>query len=308
MTSAKGQVVAVGSINADVTFAVRQLVRPGETVAALGSRTTPGGKSANQAVTSALLGVPTRLIATVGSDQNGELALREISAAGVDVDAVKVVSGAETGVAFICVDDAGENAIVLSPGANTLLTAETIAGVSFDDAAVVTLCFEVGDETVVAAARSANAAGAQVVLNLSPARPLDVGLATLLTVLVVNEHELGIAAGATLDAADDADLSAAADAFGVPALVVTCGSSGAAVVYGVGADRSIVRVPSPAVTAVDTTGCGDAFLGAIAAELAQDSTLLDAVRTAVLVGAYAATGAGAQPSYPTRAALEDWLR
>lgn len=306
MTGARGSVVAVGSINADVAFRVSELVRAGETISALGSRTTPGGKSANQAVAAALLAVPTRLVAAVGADQHGELVLREVAAAGVDVGAVRVVDGVQTGLAFICVDDAAENTIVLSPGANAELNGETVGALSFEGAAVVTLCFEVGDDVVLAAARSARAVGALVVLNLSPARRLDESLAPLVDILVLNERELSVAAVATPDTSSDTDLLDAAAVLAVPALVVTLGGSGAVIVNRDGVAASVTRVPSVPVDAVDTTGCGDAFLGALAAELASGSALADAVGMAVLVGAYAATGAGAQSSYPTRDALDAW--
>ncbi|PZE27395.1 ribokinase [Curtobacterium sp. MCBD17_028] len=312
---ARGRVVVVGSLNADLVVRTARFPRAGETLHGEDLRILPGGKSANQAVAAGRLGGDVALVGAVGDDANGALLRDAVADAGVDVAGVRVFEGSATGTAVITVDAAGENTIVVSPGANGRLSAADVdaAHGAFAGAAVLGLCLEVDMEVVLAAARRADAAGTTVVTNLSPFGPVPEELLALTDVLLVNEHEaaqlVAPAGGAAADADAGADGGAAdggaadvgrlagllADR-GVDRAVVTTGSAGC-VVLDRGAEP--VRVPSVRVDPVDTTGCGDAFTGALAMRLAAGDDLVTAARFAVVVGAFAATRLGAQSSYPT---------
>lgn len=302
------RVVVVGSLNADLTVRTRRLPRPGETVSGSDLTTSPGGKSSNQAAAAALLGADVALIGHVGNDDHGRFLLDRARAAGVDTTRVTALDETATGTAVIAVDEHGENFIIVSPGANARLTADDVTAAAdlFRDAGVLTLCFEVAMDTVRAAAQQGSDAGLQVVLNPSPYAEVDDALLALTDVLVVNEHELAAMLGLPTGP-NDADWTKVADALtgrGPGQVVVTLGAAGAVVLDLTAAGGEPTMIASPAVTAVDTTGCGDAFLGSLAARLAIGEDPVRAARYAVWVGAFAATRAGAQSSYPTTEELD----
>ena len=220
--------------------------------------------------------------------------------AGVRTERIRSLDVA-TGTAMITVDGAGENTIIISPGANARLSADDARTGIEDGTAVVGLCLEIAAEPVAAAVVRAREIGATVVLNLSPYRRVDAEVLAGVDVLLVNEIELEQLVGAFDELVEALDRLAAT---GVGRTVVTLGDAGAAILDA--ATRSTRRVASPKVEVVDTTGCGDAFAGALISRLAAGDELADAVATAVRVGAYAATGKGAQPSYPTSQQLAAW--
>ncbi|MFZ4894956.1 ribokinase [Plantibacter sp. Mn2098] len=315
------RIVVVGSLNADLVVHTARFPQPGETL--LGSELTvvPGGKGANQAVAAGRLGGSVSMVGAVGDDPHGRLLLDSLRDSGVDVDHIDRLHGVATGTAVITVDDAGENTIIVSPGANGTLGVDAADSTVvdrvttvLDGAGVLCLCLEIPMETVLASAKLARDAGALVLLNLSPYGPVPEELLELTDVLLVNEHEAVDLAGTTAradggaasdDGSVDWDATASAlGTLGVDRVVITTGAAGSVVVDGA---RPIVAVPSPKVTAVDTTGCGDAFMGSLALRLANGDELVDAARFASTVGSYAATGAGAQASYPTPAQLESFL-
>jgi len=281
-------IVIVGSLNADLVVRTDRFPKPGETLHGSDLAILPGGKSANQAVAAGRLGGTVRMIGAVGDDGNGALLRDSVAAAGADTTHVAVRQGTATGTAVITVDAHGENTIVISGGANATLTPDDLPAEAFRDAAVLGLCLEVSIDVVLAAARAAHEAGVTVLTNLSPFGDVPRELLDLTDVLLVNEHE-----------------AAALGDHGVARSIVTRGGDGSVVHDG---DAAPVEVPAVPVEAVDTTGCGDAFMGAVALRLAAGDTLLEAARFAVGVGAYAATGAGAQASYPTTTQLEAFLR
>ncbi|MBT1673717.1 ribokinase [Curtobacterium flaccumfaciens] len=281
-------IVVVGSLNADLVVRTARFPQPGETLQGSDLAILPGGKSANQAVAAGRLGGTVRMIGAVGDDGNGALLRDSVAAAGVDTTHVAVREGVATGTAVITVDAAGENTIVISAGANGTLTPDDVPTDVFAGAAVLGLCLEVSIDVVLAAARAAHAAGVTVLTNLSPFGAVPAELLELTDVLLVNEHE-----------------AAALGDHGVARSIVTRGGAGC-VVHDGGAEP--VPIDAVRVEPVDTTGCGDAFMGAVALRLAAGGTLVDAARFAVGVGAYAATKPGAQASYPTAAELEAFLR
>lgn len=287
-----GLIAVVGSLNLDTTLRVARLPGPGETVHAAPAIRAPGGKGANQAVAASLLGGRVRLVGAVGDDEAGRLLAAAATDAGVDVSAVSVVHGA-TGQATILVDDSAENVIIVDGGVNGTVDPRRV-GEGVGEAVVVVTGNELSDAVLRAAAHAAATTGAILVHNPSPFRPLPPGLPAP-GVLVVNEHEFALFGGDQDDARPPADLAGSA-------VVVTRGARGALVFV----EAEVVAVPAPQVVAADTSGCGDAFLGALAERLAAGVALVDAVTAAVRAGAFAATRTGTQSSYPTAAALAAW--
>lgn len=287
------RIAVVGSMNADLTVHTRRLPRPGETVVGSELEINPGGKSANQAAIAARLGGDVGLLALVGDDPHGELLLAEAARAGVDTRWVRTLPGVATGTAMIAVDDEAENFIIISPGANGQLSPERYAAAAdlLDDAAVLCLCLEFDQATVLAAAQDAARRGVRVLLNLSPSAPVDRALLMATDVLLVNEHELADLIGA----ADLEDAPGALAEHGITQAVVTLGAAGALVIE----DGRGQRVASPEVEPIDTTGAGDAFTGSLALRLAGGDDLVPATRTAVQVASLTTTRRGAQRSYPT---------
>jgi len=278
-------VVVVGSINRDVVVRVPRHPRPGETVLGLGLSTWDGGKGANQAVAAARLGAQVAFVGRVGADEAGAMLLAGLAEEGIDTRWVQVDGTAPSGMAMITVDPHGENAIVVTPGANDAVGPGDVerAGEALRTAPVVLLQLEIPLDAVVHAARLAHGT---VVLNPAPAAPLPADLLAKVDVLVPNRGELEQLVGS-------ADPEAARR-LGVAAVVVTLGGDGALVVT----DDASTHVPAPVVEVVDTTGAGDAFCGALAAGLASGADLVAAVRRAVVVAAMSTTKPGARGGYP----------
>ncbi len=300
------RVAVVGSLNADLTVRVERFPQPGETLHGSELVVAPGGKSSNTAAAAAVLGSAVRLVGAVGDDDHGTFLLARAREAGVDVGGVRRLSGRATGTAMIVVDEAGENTIIVSPGANGALSPDLVDAAALGSPAVLCLCLEVPLDTVRAAAEAGGEVGATVVLNLSPYVPVDPGLLALTDVLLVNRTEAALLLGAPAlpdDLAEWPDLP-------VPRAVVTLGGDGAVVLdrtapeaAGGGAGR-VVPIAPTRVDVVDTTGSGDAFTGALAHRLARGDSLLDAARFAARAGALAATRPGAQSSYSALTGLE----
>ncbi|MFD7105847.1 ribokinase [Streptomyces celluloflavus] len=289
-------VLVVGSANADLTVRVGRRPGAGETVLGTDLVESAGGKGANQAAAAARLGGRTALLARVGGDAYGELLLAAQRAAGTDVAPVIVDGAARTGTAMIIVGPDGDNSIVVSPGANAALTPQDVAAAAdiIAGSAVLSLQLEIPMETVRAAAASAASVGTRVVLNPSPApESLAPELLAAADPLVVNEHEARQLSGRA--DGEPGEWAHALRDQGARSVVITLGGDGALVLDASG----IGEIPGVRVEAVDTTGAGDAFTGALATRLARGDGLADAARFAVRVGAAAVTKPGAQPSYPT---------
>lgn len=309
-------VVVVGSTNVDLLLTVPRHPRPGETLLAGSGQLSAGGKGANQAVAAARLGARTAMVGAVGDDANASIALQELSAAKVDVHAVAHVAG-PTGLAVVTVSDDGENTIVVVPGANASVTPAQVdrAEHVIRSAQVCLLQAEIPLAAVERAAEIAATHAVRVILNVAPACQLSLATLRLADPLVVNEHELALVLG-WLDATRPAgqeeqsqpsrgpvppsdhattlDAVRALRARGVPSVVTTLGREGV-VCAGPDGEWSL---PARAVPVLDTTGAGDAFVGALAARLAAGATLLDAAATATSVAAFSVQRLGAQASYP----------
>ncbi|GAB2479719.1 ribokinase [Promicromonospora xylanilytica] len=287
LRSVPASVWVVGSLNVDSSISVEQLVRPGETVRALAVERRPGGKGMNQAVAAAFKGASVRLLGAVGTDDAGELLLGALAGTtGLDASRVLRAPDVRTSEAMIQVDGAGENSIVVLPGANDANSPASVrdrlAGITPDDVLVCQL--EIPHESVAAALSLAHERGARTILNAAPAAPV-VHLLGDLDVLVVNEAE----AAMLLDDDEPPVASRLRERFGC-AVVLTLGPRGCQV-----ADSSAeAEFDAPAVHAVDTTGAGDAFVGALAAALAAGQTLAEAGAAGNALASHVCTVPGAQ--------------
>ena len=285
-------VVIVGSANVDQVFRVTAIPAPGETVLSNGFSIALGGKGQNQAVAAARAGAQTAFIGALGDDAFGSSIREGLAADGVGAEGVRTAD-APTGTALIAVDDAGENTIIVEAGANALLELRETDATAIAAADVLVLQLEIPLAVVTAAARIARAGGTRVLLNAAPIRELPAELLENVDILVVNEHE-----GAFL--ARDGDVAALA-----PIVIVTLGAAGA-VAYERGSNE--VRVAAPVVSAVDATGAGDTFCGALAARLAEGATLGESLRFAVAAASLSVQKHGAVPSIPARGEIDAALR
>ncbi|KAA2256956.1 ribokinase [Solihabitans fulvus] len=290
------KVLVVGSANADLVVAVDRRPGGGETVLGADTVVLPGGKGANTAVAAAKLGASVALLGAVGDDQYGALLRESLRGAGVRAELVRTADR-PTGIAYITVTPDGENSIVVSPGANAQVSSSDVdAAVEALRGARVLVCsLEVPVASVEHAVALAAEAGVRPLVNLSPVAELSARTLAALDPLVVNEHEAGWLLGEP-DPADDAvTLAGRLLELGPRSVVITLGARGAVVATADGAHR----VAAPSVRAVDTTGAGDAFAGALAVRLAEGDGLAEAAGYAARVAATSVTRNGAQPSYPS---------
>ena len=293
-----GQVIVVGSVNADYAVRVASLPRPGETVTGGRLQILPGGKGANQAHAAARLGAAVVLVAAVGTDPAGDSARADLAADGIDTSCLVRCAG-PSGVAVILVDAAGENMIAVAPGANDRLTAAAVTDLldgRVDAGSVILASLEVPLAAVAAAAAAAAAAGAILVINPAPGQILPPGLLRG-AILTPNEGEILRLAPPAADgvARGEHDAVAYLMRAGARVVIVTRGSRGATLFR---ADQEPADIPAPRVEVVDTVGAGDAFNGALVTGLAAALPMETAVAAAVEAGAAACTGPGARRALP----------
>jgi ribokinase len=296
-------VFVAGSINQDFVLSVERRPAPGETVTDARLATHNGGKGANQAAAAALLGASVAFLGRVGDDGFGGPLIRSLADKGVDTTLVQEAPDSSTGAAFITVTPDGENAITVAPGANRRLTTEDVddASESIGEARVLVAQMEIPHEVVLRAVEVAAASGTRVLLNLAPPFEVPRVLLEKLDPLVINEHEAAFLLGERVEGVDGAlDAAPRLLALGPGSVVVTLGEDGAVFSDG----ESAQHLTAPNVEVVDTTGAGDAFVGALAARLAAGAPLKDAVAYAVRAGAAAVTEAGAQGALPTPEVVE----
>ena len=266
------ELTVVGSVNLDLVARAERLPRVGETLTDAAFARFPGGKGANQAVAAARLGAQVRFVGAVGDDVFAEEALAGMREAGVEL---ALSRHAETGVALILVDPAGENVIVVAPGANAQIGPVAAAG--------NVLCqLEISDETI-----SSAAAGAErFFLNAAPARTIPVEVVRDAELVVVNRYEL--------DSLPETPRL----------LALTLGEEGAVLIE---AGQDAARAAAPRVQAVDGTAAGDAFTACLVVSLLEDRDREEALRRACAAGAIAASREGAQPSLPTAGEVDAML-
>lgn len=293
-------VAVVGSANLDFVFGAERIPLPGETLLALTADRFPGGKGLNQAVAAARAGAATTFIAALGRDEPGGLLAATITDAEIADRLVRRVDDA-TGQAFIVVNRAGENTIIVAGGANLGMVSLTAADRAVLAASSVLLMqLELPLSIVTEAATVAHASGTVVMLNAAPSRELPRELLRTLDYLIVNEHE-----ACQIGGSEDLGGASLALAALVPRVIVTVGAAGS-VLYEAGTE--LARVAAPSVTPVDTTGAGDTFCGAFAAAIAETQGFEDAARFATAAAALSVQAVGAVPSIPERARIEEALR
>jgi ribokinase len=287
------RLIVLGSANRDYTVVVERHPLPGETVLGGAVATGTGGKGANQAAAAARAGVTPVFVSAVGNDGAGADILADLEAAGVDVSHVSRTDTA-TGVALITVSHAGENSIVVAPGANGMLDADATAGL-IDDLAGAGTVLLAQLEIPVAVAEAAAAAiarhGGRFALNLSPSQTVSPRTLAVADPLILNETEAAELAGSAIDGPRDAEVVAERLLATSRSVVITLGGDG--VVFA-SAD-GVSRLAAERVPVVDTTGAGDAFAGALAAALAKGASLADAAAAGTAAGAAAVQYVGAQP-------------
>jgi ribokinase len=295
-----GRVFVAGSINMDVVATAERHPRPGETVAGREVFYFPGGKGANQAVAAAKLGAVTTLVGRIGTDAFGRDLRTFLEAQGVDLAFVQDTAETHTGTAVITVANA-DNTIVVVPGANALVSAVDVAMPLLAKCDVAVSQFEIPLPAISAFFKRARTAGATTILNPAPAQPFDRELLNLADILILNESELGLLARTEFRESDDhARFIAAARLLqaGTDKIIcVTLGKRGAVALV----DGEPVVISGRVVETVDTTGAGDCFVGAVAAQLAAGIPTRDALDYANIAASICVQRMGAAPSMPAAA-------
>ncbi len=279
-------VVVVGSANLDLVATLDHLPKPGETIVALGYAEHAGGKGVNQAVACARMGARTAFVGCVGNDDAGIFLRSVLEKEGIDTTMLRVVD-MPTGRAFINVDAHGENEIVVISGANTQVGVAQ-SPLMLPTAHVLLMQLEIPITTVLIALTAARANGSTTVLNPAPYKTLTPEILSLVDVIVPNETESAACGG-----------TQALLAAGVATVVTTLGEKGAVI----NTALSETNIAPHKVVAIDTVGAGDAFIGALSAELAQGQSINDAASVGAVAGALATTVRGAVPSLPTQSAV-----
>ena len=298
-------IVVVGSLNVDLTLRASRLPAPGETVRADAIEIGPGGKGCNQAIAAARLGARVRMVGWLGDDRFAEVPERALAEAGVDLAHLQRAPDTATGMAAIVVSgETGQNQIAVFPGANREVTPKQVRGAAdaFRASSVLLVQLELPLETVDAALDLARESGCTTILDPSPARALPEEMLRKVDVLTPNESEASLLCGHPVT---DVESAAAAGSR-------LCEKTGSDVLVTLGA-RGVVWVratgfehlPAPAVEAVDTTGAGDAFNGALAVALAAGEPLARALGQALRAGSDSTRRPGAAASMPPRRDLED---
>jgi ribokinase len=293
------KVTVLGSLNMDISVTVPRLPAPGATVLGGTARFTPGGKGANQAVAAARLGADVRMVGCVGDDDFGRQLLAALRAEGINADAVRTVPSVPTGLAMIAVDETGENLIVVAPGANHQVGPADVAKAATNDDDILVLSAEIPAPAIEQAL--AQTPGRKI-LNLAPAPENAAEMVTrggeYLDWLVVNESEAAAVLGHPVSGLANAQQAATElTANGPRHAVVTAGAHGAALASAEAPDAAHT-VEGFKVTAVDTVGAGDTFVGALAVALAAGVSPAEALRAAAAAGAAAVTRHGAQAAMP----------
>ncbi|MDH1128572.1 ribokinase [Enterobacter sp. GD03975] len=301
-----GNLVVLGSINADHILNLETFPTPGETVTGNQYQVAFGGKGANQAVAAGRSGANIAFIACTGDDDTGERVRKQLASDNIDTAPVSVVEGESTGVALIFVNAEGENVIGIHAGANAALTTERVEAQRGIIAGAEALLMQLESpvESVLAAAKIAHENHTTVVLNPAPARVLTDELLALVDIITPNETEAEKLTGIRVENDDDAARAARAlHEKGIGTVIITLGSRGVwASVNGEGR-----RVPGFKVKAIDTIAAGDTFNGALVTALLEGKAMDDAIRFAHAAAAIAVTRKGAQPSVPWRKEIDEFL-
>jgi len=306
----RAKITVLGSINMDLMIRAAKLPLPGETVIADSKVENPGGKGANQAVAAARMGADVTMIGCVGDDSFAEQLLQNLQAESVDTSHVTRQQNTTSGVAVVMVEASGENAILVVPGANGSVGNAELeqARRVICESDVLLMQLEVPVETVIAAASIARAAGVRVILDPAPAPasvPTNIQRELLNVDLICpNQSEAAALLGKPVDSLEDTvALIEELTKLGPREAIITMAEQGAVVFDG----ATVQTVPPFEINVVDSTAAGDAFAAGLAVRLAENASLMDAVKFASAAGALAASGAGAQTAMPTRKQIETLL-
>lgn len=300
----KGKILVIGSSNTDMTVKVHNLPTPGETVSGNSFVMGPGGKGANQAVAAKRLGGNVTFVCKVGKDIFGDNAIAQYEAEGLDTRYI-LRSDKASGVALIPVDDKGENSIVVAGGANNDFTVEDINNIKdvILESDIVLLQLEIPVASVLEAAKIAHEAGKTVVLNPAPAADLPEEIFKYVSLFIPNETEMSTFSAVKVT--DETSAIKAADIMrekGVKDMIVTMGKKGSMILKE-GEEARIVNALK--VNAVDTTGAGDTYCGAICEALSEGKSLHEAALFATKASALKVCKAGAQKSIPHRKEVDE---
>jgi ribokinase len=302
------RIAVVGSANTDLITFADAFPRPGETIFGSNFDLGFGGKGANQAVAAKRCGGDVLMVAKVGKDLFGEATVKNFTSLGIDTSYVRVIEDAPTGVAPIFVEPSGQNRIIVVKGANDRLTPADVdaAAAQLRTVDTIILQFEIPLQTIYHTVRFAHANKIRCIVNPAPALPADLAQLAQADYFIPNETEAEVIGGRPVRTLDDA-VTCAADlhAKGFQRVVITLGSRGSLLSGPTGS----LHVPPYSVTALDTTGAGDAFIGSLAVFLAEGTPEKDALARANLYAALSTTRVGTQKSFPTRADFEThWAR
>lgn len=296
--------IVFGSLNMDLSIACARMPQAGETITGSGFITNPGGKGANQAAALAKLDAPTAMIGAVGRDAFGDELIQALAAYGVDVSEVARADAVPTGVAVI-VRAAGDNRIIVDPGANHVLEAADVAA-ALDRVArpgdMFVTQLECDFETTCAALRRAHERGLATMFNPAPARELPESIWADVDMLCLNETECALITGILPE--DGASAARAMGTFaerGVGCTIITRGAAGS----DIWSDGCLEHIDAVPVHAVDTTAAGDTYIGAFVAARLAGAGITDAARWATRAAAIAVTRPGAQRSIPTRTEMDE---
>jgi ribokinase len=301
-------IVIIGSINMDLVCRTPRMPRPGQTIIGSDFLTVPGGKGANQAVAVARLGGAAHMVGRVGDDAFGRQLLAGLRSNGVNTRHVAITKGVASGVAMIIVDDAGENSIVTSAGANGCVTPADVDAAEglISRAAAVVLQLEIPYRTVLHAIAMCRRLGVKTILDPAPAPARALPRAMYgVDVFSPNEHEAAALAAGAQGAKTDERIAQVFLARGAGSVMLKLGAKGSMALSG---DGRAVRAKPFRVKCVDTTAAGDSFTGALAVALAEGRELAEAARFANAAGALCCTTLGAQPAIPDRRAVDRMLR
>jgi len=299
------KIIVVGSTNTDLIATVRNFPVAGETIVGTSFLQVMGGKGANQAVAAHLLGGEVKFVTCLGTDANGQNALKYFREMGLDVSQSLIVEDSPSGTAIILVDENGENCIVITPGANNRLLPDDINKIEDDIAAcdIVVLQMEIPYDTVKAVCRIAFKYQKTILLNVAPAHNLDEEIIKMTDILVVNETEAETVSGFKIEDIGEKAIIDKLLFMGAKTVVLTLGKHGCLLKN----EKSFISIPTFKVKAVDTTAAGDTFCGALAAGLSHQMEWNEALKFATAAAAICVTKMGALPSIPTEKEVNEFL-
>ena len=304
-TKRKG-ICVVGSANVDLIFRTPRLPVPGETLAGHSLHQCMGGKGANQAVMAARLGADVTFVARVGNDGFGTEAIEAYKSEGINTSFIQQDDGQPTGTAAILVDDDAENCIVVVAGANARLAPEHVQAARsvVENSNVLLSQLETPVATTLEAFQLARATNVLTILTPAPAENVTPELLELCDICVPNKAEIATIIGQPVNSEQDVMHAAALlRDRGVKRVALTMGDDGVLLIDESGSSH----IPATKVEAIDTTGAGDAFTGAMAVGLAEGLSLKEAAQHAGVVAALSVTRAGTQPSFPTLKEVNQWI-